>query len=101
MRTETITWHGITIAVEHGKAPVNRFLHRFRIVNIVPVGVHLPLPLPPPRYEDFHYVGVTELAEHSDFCAYLIARLDRDAIPALIRRNAKIVANSRQLCLDL
>jgi hypothetical protein len=26
----------------------------------------------------------TELAEHQNFSAYLVARLDRDAIPALI-----------------
>jgi hypothetical protein len=99
MPTETIVWLDIQIEVEHERAPVSRHLHRFAVVNISPPGAHVPLP--PPRNGAHHYVGRTELADHRSFADYFIARLERDASPALIARNKRVVEAARQLPLDL
>jgi hypothetical protein len=99
MTTTFLVWRGIKIEVTHGEAPKNRFLERFAVMKVTPAAAHLPLPQP--RYGEHHYVGRTEIAQHANFRAYLIARLERDATPALIARNDRVVKASRQLQMDL
>ena len=97
MRTETYIWRGINFKVVHGDAPKNRYLYRFIVEDVSPVAAHLPLDAP--RY-DYHYVDKSEITEHGNLRSYLIARLERDATPALLQRNARVEV-SRQLCFDL
>lgn len=99
MPTSTIMWRDIQIEVTHERAPVSKHLYRFVVVNISPSAAHVPLP--PPRNGEHHYVGRTELAEYRSFAQYFISRLERDASPALVARNKRIVEAARQLRLDL
>jgi hypothetical protein len=96
MRTEKIHWHDVEIEVTHGDAPENLSLHRFAVRSIAPSGVVVPLHTP--RY-GYHYVCKMELGIYDSFSAYLIARLDRDASPALLSRNASVANRSKQLRL--
>jgi hypothetical protein len=98
MKTAFILWRNIRISVAHGEAPKNRELYRFAIKTVTPAKVHLPLPTS--RYGHYHYVSKSEVAEHSSFRAYLIARLERDAPAGLIQRNAQVLRAARQLQLD-
>jgi hypothetical protein len=98
MPIETVIWRDIQIEVVHEQAPTSRHLHRFVVAKVSPPAAHLPLPSP--RYGDHHYVGRTELDEHASFAAYFIARLEREASPALIARNKRVIEASRQLQLD-
>ena len=65
---------------------------------MTPAKAHLPLPTS--RYGHYHYVPKSEVAEHPNFRAYLVARLERDAPAGLIQRNAQVVKAAKQLSLD-
>src|SRR5438552_17638655 len=98
MQTDTYTWRGIVFMVAHGNAPKNRDLYRVEIEDVSPPAAHLPFDTP--RY-GCHYVCKLDLGIYPDFKSYLFGRLERDATEGLIRRNARIVEESRQLRFDL